>query len=302
MSWDLINPSWPPPQLPGSQMRTVIVTASIEAYFPFLDCLLASLGQWESRPCTDIACFDVGLFSDSRAAVARRVTHLIDPGWDLDVDRDLREQQPALRAITVRPFLPRYLPGYDIYVWIDADAWVQERLAIARLIEGAAQGALAAVAHAHDAYRTSREVLDGRTRRMEAGFGREAVVRGHWDAYLNAGVFALHRDAPHWGPWAMAFSRALAATGGKLCSDQEPLNHAVWSEHLPVHLLPAVCNWLCHLALPRRDSGSGKFFEPTAPGRAIGIVHLTGYPKLTVRETESDGPIDFGFPGRGASA
>jgi hypothetical protein len=282
-------------------MRTVIVTASSEAYAPFLDGLLASLGQWKSLPYTDIACFDVGLSPGSRAAVARRVARLIDPGWDLEVDRDLREQQPALRAFTVRPFLPRYFPGYDIYVWIDADAWVQEQFAIARLIDGAAQGALAAVPHAHDAYRTSQEVLDGRTERMEAGFGRDAVVQGQWDAYLNAGVFALHRDAPHWAHWARAFSRGLAATDGKLCSDQEPLNHAVWSGHLPIQLLPAVCNWLCHLALPRRDSASGKFCEPTAPGHPIGILHLTGYPKLTVRETDSDGLIDLAFPGLNAT-
>ena len=91
-----------------------------------------------------------------------------------------------MRAVTVRPFLPRYLPGYNIYVWIDADAWVQEEFAVARLVDGAAQGALAAVSHTHDAYRTSQYVLDGRTQRMEAGFGREAVLQGNWDAYLNA--------------------------------------------------------------------------------------------------------------------
>ena len=278
-------------------MRTIIVTASNEAYGPFLDGLLASLEQWESRPYADIACFDVGLAPDRRADVARRVAHLIDPGWDLPVDRKLRAQRPALRSITVRPFLPRYLPGYDIYVWIDADAWVQERSAIARLIDGAAHGALAAAAHSHDAYRTTQEVVDGRTRRMAAGFGREAVVQGRWDAYLNAGVFALHRDAPHWDRWAAAFARALAVTDGKHCSDQEPLNHAVWSEHLPVHLLPATCNWLCHLALPSRNSASGKFCEPIAPGDPIGILHLTGYPKLTVRTTNSGETIDLAFPG-----
>jgi hypothetical protein len=283
-------------------MRTVIVTASNEAYAPFLAGLLASLDQWESRPYGDVACFDVGMSPGTRAAVSRRVRHVIDPGWDLEVDRGLREGQPALRAVTVRPFLPRYFPGYDIYVWIDADAWVQERFAIVRLIDAAAQGDLAAVPHAHDAYRTSQEVLDGRTQRMEAGFGREAVIHGQWDAYLNAGVFALHRDAPHWSCWAKAFSSALTATDGKLCSDQEPLNHAVWSEHLPVNLLPAIYNWLCHLALPRRDPASGKFCEPTAPGDPIGILHLTGYPKLTVRETGSDGPIDLAFPGRDVTA
>ena len=35
------------------------------------------------------------------------------------------------KALTARPFLPRYFPGFDLYLWIDADCWVQQGDAMA---------------------------------------------------------------------------------------------------------------------------------------------------------------------------
>ena len=38
-----------------------------------------------------------------------------------------------LRAMTARPHLPSYFPDYDIYIWIDADCWVQDWRAVSML-------------------------------------------------------------------------------------------------------------------------------------------------------------------------
>jgi lipopolysaccharide biosynthesis glycosyltransferase len=258
-------------------MRTLVVSAADEAYFPLLDGLIGSLQQWEASPFTDLACFDVGLAPSSRASLAQRVSRIVEPGWDLPVHPELRAELPAHRARTVRPFLPRYFPGYDVYIWIDADAWVQERFAIDWYVGAAAQGLLGAVPHVHFAYRTTPGLLHWRTSRMQAYFGQEAAAEIRWDVYLNSGVFALPSDAPHWEIWAKSFTRGLEATNGRLCSDQTALNHAVWTANLPVSPLPAICNWLCHLAMPGFDSTHGKFCEPVAPTHVIGILHLTGH-------------------------
>lgn len=280
-------------------MRTLVVTAADEAFFPLLDDLLRSLQQWEPSPYTDIACFDLGLAPDSRASVARRVSHLIEPGWDLPVDGDLRAKAPWKRALTVRPFLPRYFPGYDVYVWIDADAWVQERFALEWLVAGAARGSLSIAPHAHPAYRTPPHVARWRVGVMQAYFGPEAPQAIPQDYYFNAGVFALRSDAPHWALWAKWLTRGLEATGGKTCTDQVALNYAVHSERAPVSVLPARCNWVCHLALPGFDSTDGKFCEPVAPRRRIGILHLTldsKYRKAELRSKGSIRTISLRFP------
>jgi lipopolysaccharide biosynthesis glycosyltransferase len=277
-------------------MRTVVVTAANEAYFPLLGDLIRSLHQWETSPVTDIACFDVGLAPNSQASIARHVSRIVEPGWDLPVDGELRAKQPWLRAQTARPFLPRYFPGYDVYLWIDADAWVQERFALDRYIESAAEGSLGAVPHVHVAYRTTPATLHWRRSRMQAYFGQKAAEEGRWDTYLNSGVIALPPNAPHWALWAKSFCRGLEATNGKGCCDQTALNYAVWKEHLPVEPLPALCNWLCHLALPSFDSARRRFYEPVAPGHPIGILHLTGNPKVEPRADGSTRTISLRFP------
>lgn len=281
-------------------MRTLVVTAANEAFMPLLRGLVESLQQWEPRPFNDLACFDLGLASGSRRWIERMATHVVEPGWDLPVDEKLRREQPELRALTVRPFLPRYFPGYDIYLWIDADAWVQERFALEWLHAAAAAGRLATVPQVHHAYLQTEGNFNWRMQRMQACFGQEAGCRLLWDSYFNAGVFALHADAPHWALWAKWFTLGLKTVDGKLCCDQTALNQAIWMERLPVTPLPALCNWLCHLALPRFDVARKKFCEPTAPGLPIGILHLSANSKdthLEVHREDRAHKVNLRFPG-----
>ena len=245
--------------------------------------LLGSLAQWNDPPLADIALFDLGLTSRSLAVFAPLLAHVVKPDWDLPVDRDLRAKAPALRALTVRPFLPRYFPGYDIYLWIDADAWVQERFAVDQIVAAAGgEERFAAVPQHHHAYLHSPQIERWRQGRLEAYFGPTACEAVQWQTYLNAGVFAIKAGAPHWSAWERWFKAGLDKASGKLCCDQTALNHMVWAERLPVATLPAGCNWLCHLAMPEFEVVSEKFCEPTVAQRPIGILHLTGNTKNQV--------------------
>lgn len=285
---------------PATTLRTLVVSGADEAYFPLLDELISSLLQWEPRPFAAIACLDVGLAPQSRIALERRVAHVVEPRPDLPIDAARCAEQPGLRARTAKPFLPRYFPGYDIYLWIDADAWVQKRFAIDWYIGAAAQGFLAAATHVHAAYLTDPGTVNWRKERMAGYFGQESVARIRWDMYLNSGVVALRADAPHWSVWAASFARGLEATGGKIITDQTALNQAVWMEGLPVCPLPAVCNWLTHLAFPAFHAVRGCFAEPVAPAHDIGILHLTNHAARTEQYELRDGSarrMSLRFPG-----
>ena len=281
-------------------MRTLIVTAANEAFMPPLRDLVKSLQQWEPRPFTALACLDVGLGSESREWVSLHVSHVVAPGWDLPVDRQLREKEPHLRALTARPFLPDYFPGYDVYLWIDADAWVQERFALELYFAAAAKGSLAAAPQIDRAYRHNAGIVEWRVRRMQRYFGQKAGHLALRDTYVNAGVFALGSDAPHWKLWAKHFCEGLEATDGALCCDQTALNHTLWAEHLPVDPMSALCNWLCHLAMPGFDLERQRFCEPFEPRRSIGILHLTAHSKnldLPLQGDNSPRTISLRFPG-----
>jgi hypothetical protein len=136
-------------------MRTIIVTASSDAFMSLLRDLLKSPHQFaDSRPISDIGCLDVGLNEQNRAWISAQGAHihLVEPAWDLPVDMATRELAPHLRSLTARPFLPEYFPGYDMYIWIDCDAWVQNRYALDWLSHAAKDGALAIVPEADRAY------------------------------------------------------------------------------------------------------------------------------------------------------
>jgi len=260
-------------------LRTLIVTAANEGFAGLLRGLVGSLQQSESRPYTALACFDLGLAPATRDWIGQHAAHVVEPGWDLAVDGTLQQAQPHLRALTVRPFLPRYFPGYDVYLWIDADAWVQDLTVIKAYVEAAAQGALAIVPHHHPAYRHSDGVTAWRVSREQACFGADAGMAIPWSEYWNAGVFALAADAPHWRQWAEHFALGLAATDGKLCCDQTALNQATRVGRLSVAPLPARYNWLCHLALPSFDQSRLCLCDPLEPQSALGILHLTDVTK-----------------------
>jgi lipopolysaccharide biosynthesis glycosyltransferase len=285
-------------------MRTLVVTAANDAFMPLLRGLVKSLQRCDPRPFTAIGCLDVGLGSESHEWISCHASHVVTPAWDLPVEPELREKEPYLRAFTARPFLPKYFPGYDMYLWIDADAWVQERFALEWYFEAAKEGALAVVPHTHRSYRHNAGVVGWRTGRMQRYFGEEAGRRGRWDTYYNSGVFALCSDAPHWSLWARHFREGVEATNGGLYCDQTSLNHALWTEDLPVRPLPAFCNWLCHLALPGFDPRQQRFCEPSVPHRSIGIIHLTAMSKNISLSLHGSSvrTISLRFPGSQYSA
>ena len=255
-------------------MRSIIITAADELFAGHLRRLLQSLHQWDTPLCDAIGVLDLGLADTTINEVRECVDHFVVPGWDLPCDPSLRKSKPYLKAQTVRPFLPRYFPGYDLYLWLDADTWVQERFAVEQFFRAAQQGALGIVAQKHPSYVHTANVVAWRRRRLEKYFGPNAPTLLDSHPYYNAGAFSLRADAPHWDSWAQHFRRGLENCPIFVC-DQTALNYAIWKDQLPVHSLPALCNWCCHLAMPGLDSITGKLCEPQAPHQPIGLIHMT---------------------------
>jgi lipopolysaccharide biosynthesis glycosyltransferase len=281
-------------------MRTLVVTAANEMFAPLLRGLVGSLQQWGTDQFTALACFDLGLALESRTWLERFASHIAVPDWDLPVDSQLRAAKPDLRALTVRPFLRDYFPGYDVYLWIDADAWVQEQSALQLYVSLAAQGHLVAAQEVDRAYRQTEGIFSWRAGRMAQCYGQQAANQTIWGTYFNNGVFALHAQASHWAPWAKWFRAGLETSGGLLCCDQTALNYAIWQEQLPVYPLSARYNWLCHLAVPAFDMMRNQFFEPFEPRQTIGIMHLAGDSKniaLKVKDGNQVRTIGLRFAG-----
>jgi hypothetical protein len=103
--------------------RLLIASGADRGYFPLLrDTVLSIRAQ---RRDAAIGILDLGLEAVQRDWLAARVAHIVRPDWDLDFPGRERTSE-TLKAQVARPFLRRHFPGYEIYLWIDADAWLQD--------------------------------------------------------------------------------------------------------------------------------------------------------------------------------
>jgi hypothetical protein len=257
--------------------RMLIVSGADRGYFPLLrDTVLSIRAQ---RPQASIGILDVGLEPEQRQWLAARVAHLVRPGWDIDFPQ--RDHTPEGRkAQFARPFLPRHFPDYETYLWIDADAWLQDWRAIELYGAAAGRDKLAITPEIDRAYKRhyKRPKLFGATlawKNYREAFGWRAADRLGRNPMVNCGVFALHRDAPHWQAWARTLAQVAQRTRF-FYVEQTALNYVIFAEHLPVNFLPAYCNWMPGDAAPAFDAGRGLFVEPYAPHEVIGIMHLAG--------------------------
>lgn len=261
--------------------RRLIVSASDSGYFELLQGMVASVRDKPESKGVDVAVLDLGLTRDQQAWLETRDVQITHPNLSMHPVHDERQ-----KAASSRPLLPEILPGYDLYLWIDADAWIQHWSAVDLYFRAAETGALACVMSIDRAYESLIPTL-----RLETRFGMIVGLRSWmYDSYracygaavarrlalkptINAGVFALRGDAPQWRAWQDCYRAAVGAER-RTGFDNIALNVAIFERDLQVEYLPAWCNWVCSRALPKLDPDRNVLVEPYLPHEVLGIVHL----------------------------
>ena len=262
-------------------INPIIVSGADSGYFELLQDCVCSIRDRPEGAALALGVLDVGLDEAQRSWLARQGAAVVAPGWDFAFPG--REATPRYRqAQFARPFLPRHFPGHPVYLWIDADAWVQDWAAIALLLRAASEGRLAIVPEMDRSYRNffhAREEFHGVIAEgYRAIFDEATATRLAALPLLNNGVFALSAAAPHWHAWAKTLEGALQLSRNALV-DMTTLNHVIYEQNQPAHFLPAWCNWICHHAAPRREAERDILTEPNLPYHKLGIVHLTMWMK-----------------------
>ncbi|WP_228061222.1 class I SAM-dependent methyltransferase [[Phormidium] sp. LEGE 05292] len=276
-------------------MDILIITAANAKYFDLVQGTILSIRQKPEGKNVNIGFFDLGCTSEQVQWLEKQVNLIKHPNWEFDFPG--RNEAPEhFKGLLARPFLRRYFPNFEVYFWIDADAWVQDWQAIDLFIQGAKKQGLAIVPEidrsSHIQY---GELPEGRWqwvfRRYQEAFGEEVANKLYSYPLLNAGVFALHKDAPHWEIWAECLQQGLQQSVS-LMTDQFALNLAVYNRGLfeQTELLPAWCNWTCHSAAPAWNKEKSCLVEPYLPHTTIGIIHLTyeKYDRVELLSTDKD--------------
>lgn len=256
--------------------RLALVTASDSTYLSLLRGLLESVRAVAPSGAVDLCVIDLGLSPEERTWLEGRADQVADGRWDIDFpDRDDTPRQ--LQGLTCRPFLPSYFPGYEVYFWLDADAWVQDWGAVELFRRAALEGSLGVVPELDAAYSCHYDGGHARRwthQRYRIAFGKEAADVLWWNPLLNAGAFSLGGDSPGWNGWADLLERGTRRTLDAV--DQTALNVLVHADELDARFLPSTANWLCGWATPALNEATGRLVHPLRPWEALGIVHLTG--------------------------
>jgi hypothetical protein len=260
-----------------SSRDLIIVTGADSGYFPLLRDTVMSVRALD--PAVPLGVLDLGLRPDEKEWLASMAAQVVRPGWDVEFPG--RDRMPeTFKAQVARPFLPRHFPGYEIYFWLDADAWLQDWRAVEMYRAAAGRDRIAITVEIDRAYKRhyKRPKLFGFTlpwKCYRTAFGWRVADRFGRNPFANCGVFALHGGAPHWLAWQEVITRVLQRTRF-FYAEQIALNYAIFAEGLPANLLPAYCNWAVGDAPPGFDAERGLFVEPFAPHEVIGVVHLSG--------------------------
>jgi len=261
----------------ASSSDLIIISAGDSGYFPLLVDAVLSVRALD--PAVPIGVLDLGLQPEQVERLTALGARVVKPGWDVAFPG--RDRMPeTFKAQVARPFLPRHFPGYAMYFWLDADAWLQEWRAVELYRAAAGRDKLAITVEIDRAYKRhyKRPKFFGLSlpwKTYRTAFGWRIADRLGRNPFANVGVFALHREAPHWEAWQRVMTRVLQRTQF-FYAEQIALNYAIFAEGLPANFLPAYCNWAVGDAAPAFDAARGLFVEPHAPHEVIGVIHLAG--------------------------
>jgi len=225
----------------------------------------------------ELAFFDLGCTSTQLAWLEARTHKLLRPKDDFNI-ADMEGFQPYRLGQACRPLLPKYLPGYSTYIWMDADAWVQDPAIVKQFADTAEKNLTAIVPECDVAYPFLREPGSAlqfhryKYHQWSASYGEDEARKYGLLPIFNNGVFAMGAQSTIWSLWernlALSLQRGLTALFDQLSLQKTLL------EAGGMHALPSRANWMCHYALPHRRAEDGVWIEPRFAGQPIGIMHL----------------------------
>lgn len=267
-------------------MKTAIVSGCDANYYPLLRELFASLIQCKEASGIDFCIIDSGLEEGQLAEFKELGAKIVRPDWPDGIPTKKVIGKEYLKSCVCRPFIPKMFPEYDLYVWLDADAWVQNWSGVEMFIQAASKEAkpLAIINCADRACeKTIRIKWFGhfpiKVKNFYASNGRKPFGRKFAkemvDKYvLNAGCFAMQADAPHWKRWQELV--VFAAQKGKVfTAEQLSLGKMIYQEGFKAELLPSYAHWMCETR-PAWCDQREQFVEPYVPHLPLGVIHMSG--------------------------
>jgi lipopolysaccharide biosynthesis glycosyltransferase len=263
----------------------IIVSSADSKYFFLLKELFLSLDKSGILSDYQFSILDTGLTKEQRFFFLDNSVIIKEAIWNTSVPKFKILGRDNLKTQVARAYLPDYFEDYKLYIWLDADMWLNDIKSFNLYEKGAFNNKLTIVPQSDRAYVKNANVewLFGFPKKIKTinykniskSISKSLGRKYAFHSTLNAGAFAINDNVNIWKCFQKNIK--LAAKKGRIFgTDQVALALSIYEDGLPSEFLPAYCNWMCEFNMPKFDSENGQFVEPYIPNHPIALVHLAG--------------------------
>ena len=263
----------------------IIVSSADSKYFFLLKELFLSLDKSGILSDYQFSILDTGLTEEQRIFFLDNSVIIKEAIWNTSVPKFKILGRDNLKTQVARAYLPDYFEDYKLYIWLDADMWLNDIKSFNLYEKGAFNNKLTIVPQSDRAYVKNANVewLFGFPKKIKTinykniskSISKSLGRKYAFHSTLNAGAFAINDNVNIWKCFQKNIK--LAAKKGRIFgTDQVALALSIYEDGLPSEFLPAYCNWMCEFNMPKFDSEKGQFVEPYIPNHPIALVHLAG--------------------------
>lgn len=266
--------------------KVALVSGSDSNYYPLLREWVESIKRFPQSAEVDLCVIDAGLNDFQRKELLDLSVKFVKPDWPCKLPERRIKDKEYLKSCVCRPMIPDLFPGYEAYVWMDSDTWVQNWKGLQYFIDGALQKPDSLIItnecnrHREDKIRMNWlwrwpiKVKSFYYGNSMPSFGfriAKELLKKH---VMSAGCFAMNAKAPHWKRWKELIT--VAMTKGKIfTAEQTTLGVLVYIENYKAEFLPEYSHWHCDVKFAW-DEETKQFVEPFIPNEPIGVVHVSG--------------------------
>ncbi len=278
------------------KVKKIIISSSDEKYFHLLKELLESVRYNKLNEEFDFGVLDTGL-SDNQIDYLNNQNIIIKKAeWNVNVSQLKVRGRSHLKNIVARAFLPDYFEGYNTYVWLDADTWINHKETFLLFEKGCHNDKICITPQVDRSYGELAKVewifsfpkriktinYKNISRSMSKKLARKYALY----PTLNGGAFSINDNFKTWNIFQKNIKVALKK-GRIFGSDQVALAISIFEDKLNCEFLPAYTNWMCEFHLPKFDETNKIFVEPFLPNHPIGLMHLAGLDTVRQKQNKS---------------
>lgn len=263
----------------------IIVSSADSKYFFLLKELFLSLDRSGILSDYQFSILDTGLTEEQKFFFLDNSVIIKEAIWNTPVPKFKILGRENLKTQVARAYLPNYFENYKLYIWLDADMWLNDIESFYFYEKGALNDKLTIVPQSDRAYVKNANVewLFGFPKKIKTinykniskSISKSLGRKYAFHSTLNAGAFAINNNVNIWKCFQKNIK--LAAKKGRIFgTDQVALALSIYEDGLPSEFLPSYCNWMCEFNMPKFDNKKNQFVEPYIPNNPIALVHLAG--------------------------